>query len=205
MKKLTLNGLIDVNCYIINNKDKCYIIDPGSELNVIKEAVKDYEVLGILLTHGHVDHIGEIGEFNCPIYIHELDYRMLFDSYLSCFDFLDSKPKFDPNKLNIIKIKDNDIIKLNNDTIKVIHTPGHTLGSVCYLYNNTKLFSGDTLFYESVGRTDLPNASLSELKKSVVHLISSLSESIDVYPGHEENTTIKNEKKNNQFYLRYKK
>ena len=107
---------------------------------------------------------------------------------------------FDSNNLNIIEVNDNDIINLLDSEIKVIATPGHTDGSVCYLYKNI-LFSGDTLFSNSIGRTDFPTGSIKMMKESLAKL-SHLSNQIKVYPGHDLKTTIKDEKENNPYLKR---
>ena len=95
---------------------------------------------------------------------------------------------------------ENDVLNLIGFEFKVIHTPGHTRGSVCYLYKN-KLLSGDTLFKNSCGRTDFPTGSPSDMRKSLKRIVSEFSDMIDVYPGHEGKTKIKDEKKNNPYIL----
>lgn len=199
MKTLHLNGIIDVNCYIIEVEDGVYVIDPGSDREVLADALKDLKVKGVLLTHGHADHIGCLDLFNCPIYLHELEKPMLFDDSINCFKMLRCKPEFNPYKLDIRTIKDQEEI----DGIKIIHTPGHTRGSVSYLYKN-KLFSGDTLFKLSIGRTDLPTGSIKDMKLSIKKLME-LDDNIMVYPGHDEKTTIKMERQNNPYYLNWNK
>lgn len=203
MKCLTV-GEFMANCYIVDYNDSCCIIDPGAEFERIKAEVKDLKVLFILLTHGHLDHIDCVDKFDCPIYIHELDYDKLFEADLAGYDSFYSKRSYNPKKLNIIKVKDNDVIPFFNNEFKVIHTPGHTSGGVCYLYKD-KLFSGDTLFKESIGRTDLPTGNETIMHKTVVKLIDSLDDKIKVYPGHGEKTSIHDERVNNQFYKYYKK
>lgn len=203
MKKIILNGAITVNCYIINKNNKYFIIDPGSDINNIIANVPSYNPEFILLTHGHFDHIDEIGYFNCPIYIHKNDYILLENKILAGYGLANLEPKYDLSKLDIKFINNNDIIKFEGNDILVIHTPGHTVGSVCYLYED-KLFSGDTLFHLGIGRTDLPNSNNKLMKTSIVNLINNLNDNIKVYPGHDINTTIKNERKNNRFYINFK-
>ena len=228
IKKIVSNDIIDMNVYLIIDENKCFIVDPGGNYSEIEKTIKELnlEVLGILLTHAHVDHTYLIGKFNCPIYIHEKSissYLILMSSLiptpvaynisiinlsleptLSLYDSFGFDMPFNYLKLDIKKIKDNDIIKLNDKEIKVIHTPGHTKGSVCYLIDN-KLFSGDTLFKESCGRCDLPSGSEVDMAKSLIKLIDNLDEFIKVYPGHYETTTIKHEKEFNAPYKYYKK
>ena len=206
IKKIVSNDIIDMNVYLIIDENKCFIVDPGGNYSEIEKTIKELnlEVLGILLTHAHVDHTYLIGKFTCPIYIHEKEVEILKYSNLSLYDSFGFDMPFNYLKLDIKKIKDNDIIKLNDKEIKVIHTPGHTKGSVCYLIDN-KLFSGDTLFKESCGRCDLPSGSEVDMAKSLIKLIDNLDEFIKVYPGHDETTTIKHEKEFNAPYKYYKK
>jgi len=203
MKKIRLNGLIESNCYILDKQGECFIIDPGSDIESILEAIGDLKVKGILLTHGHFDHVDLIGSFIVPIYIHKNDDILLKRKELSLYNIFNLEPSYYYPNLEIIKIDDGDEIDFQNEKIKVIHTPGHTSGSVCFLYKN-KLFSGDTLFKNGIGRTDFPTSSEIEMKKSINKIINNLDENIVVYPGHDEKTTIKEEKGNNPYYLYYK-
>lgn len=199
MKKVVLMEYFDVNCYIVDYQDSCFVIDPGCCITTLKKEIGDLKVVGILLTHGHADHTDLIGEFNCPIYIHEADIELLKNPNISCHAFFGIKPKFDYKKLDIHPLRDGDVIPFFDREFKVIYTPGHTIGSVSYLYRD-KLFSGDTLFYHSIGRTDLPTGNPSLMKSSVNNLIDTLDDTISVYPGHDRNTTIKEERKNNPYY-----
>ena len=198
MKSLLLNGAIDVNCYLVETANGWYIIDPGSDIEQLKEETKNLNLKGILLTHGHADHIGCIGYFDLPIYLHRLEMPMITDNSINCFRMLNEKPAYDASKLKLIPIDDG----MNIDGFLVMHTPGHTRGSVSYLYKN-KLFSGDTLFKESIGRTDLPTGDLAAMKKSVLKIMN-LNDDINVYPGHGEKTNIKHERKANPYYQYWK-
>ncbi len=193
-----------VNCYILNYQGECFLIDPGEYNKLIEDEIKKYNYKGILLTHGHLDHIDAIDKYIGPIYIHANDYDNLFDLSLSGYKFFNLKKNFNSEKLNIIKIYDNDKIKLGDSFINVIHTPGHTKGSVCYLFKDM-LFTGDTLFKNSVGRTDLPGGNMNLLRKSVIKIIDNNKDYIKIYPGHDEFTNIKQEKNNNFYYLSFKK
>lgn len=199
MQTFLLNGIIPVNSYVFSTENNTYIVDPGSDKEQLLEIIKNNNIDGVLLTHGHADHIGLIGLFKCPIYIHEEDYEMIINDSINCYKLLGLKHEYDVDKLNIIKIKDEDII----DGIKVIHTPGHTKGSVSFLYKN-KLFSGDTIFKSSIGRTDLPTGDMKKMKESILKLME-LDDHINIYPGHDNKTTIKDEKKYNPYYLQWKK
>lgn len=206
IKRIVSNDIINMNCYLIIDENKCFIVDPGGNYSEIEKTIKelDLEVLGILLTHAHVDHTYLIGKFNVPIYMHEKEVEILKYSNLSLYDSFSLDMPFNYLKLDIKKLKNNDIIKLNEKEIKVLHTPGHTKGSVCYLIDN-KLFSGDTLFKESCGRCDLPSGSEIDMAKSLLYLIDNLDENVKVYPGHDDATTIKHEKEYNTMYRYYKK
>lgn len=206
IKKIVSNDIINMNCYLIIDENSCFIVDPGGNyIELEKEINKgNLNVLGILLTHAHVDHTYLIGKYNCPIYLHEKEVEILRYSNLSLYDSFSLDMPFSVKNLDIKKLKDNDEIMLNDKVIKVIHTPGHTKGSVCYLYDN-KLFSGDTLFKESCGRCDLPTGSETDMARSLIKLIDNLDDSVKVYPGHDEISTIGYEKIHNYQYLYYKK
>lgn len=194
-----ITGSFQTNSYIISNDNECVIVDPGLDFldaaNIIKNK---YEVKAILITHGHMDHIDGIRYFDVPVYIHELDKEFLFDSRLSLYCMFNQMSPYKKGDLNIITVKDNMEFELIGYKFKVIHTPGHTRGSVCYSYGN-KLLSGDTLFNLSAGRTDFPTGNPRDMRNSLNKIINTFNDNTDVYPGHESKTTIKNERKNNIF------
>ena len=194
-----VTGSFFTNSYVISNGEDCVIVDPGlgyeNAANMIKSK---YNVKAILITHGHMDHIDGIKYFDVPVYIHELDKEFLFDSRLSLYCMFNQPSPYKKGDLNIITVKDNDQFDLIGYTFKVMHTPGHTKGSVCYSYGN-KLLSGDTLFNMSAGRTDFPTGNPRDMRNSLNKIINNFSDNTDVYPGHENKTTIKNERKNNIF------
>ncbi|UCH12269.1 MAG: MBL fold metallo-hydrolase [Candidatus Omnitrophota bacterium] len=179
--KIVVGGL-QTNCYLLADaKSKlCAIIDPGGDSPLIKEHLKSKEITPsfIINTHGHPDHIMSNGEFDLPIYIHKDDAKALAGLH--------------PDKL----LNDGDKIQLENLTIDVIHTPGHTPGSICLLCDDL-LFSGDTLFASGVGRTDLPGGSENQLINSIKNKLFILNGGIKVYPGHGPETTIGKEKEGN--------
>ena len=198
IKKIVSDDIINMNTYLIIDENNAFIVDPGGNYQDLEKTINELNlnVLGILLTHAHVDHTFLIGKFNSPIYLHEKEVEILRFSNLSLYDSFGLDMPFN--------YKDLDIIKLNDKEIKVIHTPGHTKGSVCYLIDN-KLFSGDTLFKLSCGRCDLPSGSEIDMAKSLVKLIDNLDDGVKVYPGHDETTSIGYEKLNNFQYKYYKK
>jgi len=187
--------------YLICRFDTCFLIDPSHDLEGIKEAIGAKTLAGILLTHAHSDHIDLIGEFDVPIYMHLEDAHLLFEDAYNGYH--PQKHPYKRKMLDLKYIKHLEKIPFADQVIEVIHTPGHTKGSVCYLYDD-KLFTGDTLFKESVGRHDLYSGNLPELRKSILHLCS-LPAKVKIYPGHDQASTIRDELKKNPFYLKWHK
>ncbi|MCM1131303.1 MAG: MBL fold metallo-hydrolase [Roseburia sp.] len=194
-----VTGDFETNTYIISNLGKCVIVDPGLDFeNTATKIKEEYEVVAILLTHGHMDHIDGIRYFDVPIYIHELEIQFLEDPSLSLYRMFGTKIPFQKENLKIVPIKDGMELELIGYKFKVMHTPGHTQGSVVYSYKD-KLLSGDTLFRMSMGRTDFPTGDSLEMRDSLKKIIEEFPDSIDVYPGHDEKTTIAFERKNNPY------
>lgn len=206
MKKISLFGEIDVNCFFIEHNNKCYIVDPGYEKEKVIKYVRDnnLKVLGILLTHGHIDHIGAIDAFDVPVYLHEKEYEIIEDNYKNGFDFYGRQKPYSLNDINIIRMDDSFVLHLDDKRIEVIHTPGHTVGGVCYKIDND-LYTGDTLFEGTVGKWTFPTGNLEALKRTIVNLIDTQDEGIRIHPAHGESSTIGEEKRYNQFYLEWKK
>lgn len=194
--KAIVTGMYEENCYIlINEKTKsCAIVDPGDEAFKIEKVIEDLNVTPkfIILTHAHFDHVGAVkvlqDKYKIPFYMHENEEAYVKNDN-TVFGNLDKAEKF---------IKDGEIINLDNIEIKVIHTPGHTKGGVCYLADN-KLISGDTLFQGSVGRADFPGGDMNELIQSIKSQLLNIGDDVEVYPGHGPKTTIAFEKKMNPF------
>ncbi len=205
MNKLLLHGEIPVNCYFIEHNKQCYIVDPGYEKNKVVKYIEDndLEVLGILLTHGHIDHIGAIDSFNVPVYLHENEIEIIEDNYKNGFYFYNKDKPYILENINLVTITSDTTLSLGDKTIEVLHTPGHTVGCVCYKIDDD-LYSGDTLFKNAVGKWTFPTGNLMTLKKSIVHLIDTQDENIKVHPAHGESTTISAEKNNNPFYIKWK-
>ncbi len=196
-------GTFQVNCYILSMGDnrQAIIIDPGGQKNKIKEALDKHKLRPafIINTHGHIDHIGLDDEFAVPIYIHRAEVPMLGNSGLNLSDFLNVPYSV---KSPIKVLDDKSKIVLDEIELEVIHTPGHTKGGICLLLKkpvNNILFSGDTLFYESVGRTDFAGASATILMKSIKEKLLLLPDDTVIYPGHGRSSTIGHEKKYNPF------
>lgn len=187
--------------YLLCRFDTCYLIDPSHDLEAMYQALNGRTLAGILLTHAHHDHVHLIGNFEVPIYLHLDDAHLLFEDQYNGY-----APQTHPYKrknLDLRYISNHDRLPFADQFIEVIHTPGHTKGSVCFLYDS-KLFTGDTLFKGSVGRHDLYSGSLTELRKSVL-LLGALPGNIKIYPGHDESSTMRFEQKNNPFYVKWLK
>lgn len=193
IKTLTL-GQYETNCYILYSEasSDCIVIDPGYEPERVLEAVKalNKHLQAILLTHGHFDHVGGVREIfartDCDIYLCPADCAMPEQMTAGPLCYTCS-------------YQEGDVLSLAGLTLRVLQTPGHTPGSVCLLCDGN-LFSGDTLFAGSCGRTDLPGGSWNDLQTSLSRL-KALEGSFTVYPGHGEATTLDAEKRYNP-YLR---
>ena len=196
-------GPLQCNCTIIGNTETGlgYVIDPGGDADTILEAIRKMSltIKGIFHTHAHLDHFLASAEIKdataAPIYLHEAD-RFLWDTQeIQCQFFnIEYKPAPPPDH----KIEDEQDLELCSG--KCIHTPGHTLGSVSFYFENEKvLVAGDTLFLGSVGRTDLPGGDFNTLKQSIQKRLYSLDETTLVIPGHGPETTIGQEMTTNMF------
>ena len=193
-------GLIKTNCYLISTEMAAVVIDPGFDRPETLEFLKDNsdkERL-ILLTHAHFDHIGGAEALRektgVKIGIGELDADGLADTDINLSDMFHAN--IVPFKPDLV-FKNGDKITVGDIEFKVIGTPGHTEGGICYLTGDC-LFSGDTLFENSVGRTDFPGGDIKALKRSVKRLMT-LPADTKVYPGHGYSTTIAREKEYNMF------
>ncbi len=201
-----MTGDMFVNCYIIFNEDikKAVLIDPGGSAEKILHNIEKnrLKITHILLTHGHFDHIGALKELKdatgAKICIHALDAPMLTDPSKN-LSFITDLPVYAPPA--DILLNDGDIIKTGGMEITVIHTPGHSEGSVCYIIDGA-LFTGDTLFYMSVGRTDFPGCSFEKLSHSVNNILGKLDKDYTVYPGHGISSALNEEKSSNPFFER---
>lgn len=196
-------GPIENNNFLLVDEEskEAVLIDCTQPSDDIDLAIKKHgaKLKYILLTHGHFDHVLGINatraKYGCKALLHEDDRELLAN--VPNFSLKFGLPRAEAQTIDEY-ITENTPIKLGDKEIKVIHTPGHTKGGVCYLIDK-KLFSGDTLFLESVGRTDLPDGHFGHLKSSIKEKLFVLDDNIDVYTGHGPKTTIVHEKQYNQF------
>lgn len=198
--KITCNNIWMTNCYFLETEKTAIVIDPGYKRDSILTFLNDNEDKErlILLTHGHFDHIGGADylrrKTGVKIGIGALDVPALSDDVLNCA--VNFKRKLEPFTADF-EYLDGDVIKVGDIELKVISTPGHTVGGVSFLCGNN-LFSGDTLFKTSVGRTDFEGGNFEELEKSIKKLYTLPDETV-IYAGHGESSTIGFEKKYNPF------
>jgi glyoxylase-like metal-dependent hydrolase (beta-lactamase superfamily II) len=196
-------GVFEVNCYILasRNESEAIIIDPGADEHKIRRILNRYmlEPAFIINTHGHIDHIGCDDKFGVPVYVHRQELGLLRDPQLNLSNFL--MPSYNI-KAKIKTLEDKEIVELDQLQLEVIHTPGHTPGGICLLMKKPTdkiLFTGDTLFYQGIGRTDFPGANERELIKSIKDKLLKLNDDIVIYPGHGPSSTIGEEKRHNPF------
>ena len=178
-------GIVQTCCYILSKEDgqECIVIDPGAEANRIRKHVGDRKIAAILLTHGHFDHIGAVRELMEPdtkLVIHGLDAPMLGDPELNASAGLIGRKITAPEAT--VLVKEGDEPEFAGLTVKVLHTPGHTPGSVCYEIEG-ELFTGDTLFEYGWGRTDLPGGSEAQMEASLRRLMP-MVRTMPFHAGH---------------------
>lgn len=197
-------GICQTNCYFVyeEGKNRALVFDPADKGEYIYESLKEkgFQVKGILLTHGHFDHIwgtNKLRELSgAPIYAYEAEKVLCEDAVVNVSDQVGRPYTVIPDGY----LQDNEEITIAGMTCRLIATPGHTVGSCCYYFEEAGiLVAGDTLFQESVGRTDLATGSMSALVRSIKERLFVLPDETKVYPGHGEITTIGEEKKYNPF------
>ncbi len=202
---LTL-GPIAVNCYVVTDKDtgRIAVIDPGSFEPILDETLSEAgfdKIDYVLLTHGHYDHIGGVNQVvektggKAKVAIYKTEAPFLSDGNLNLSSRHFANP-YPPIRSDIL-LSDGDKIELGSSVFTVLHTPGHTSGSICFICENS-LFTGDTLFFNSVGRTDFPTSNFDHLMGSV-RRIAALQGDYIVFPGHNSASTLDYERKHNPF------
>lgn len=201
--KIIVVGALETNCYLVYCEDTraCAVVDPGAEPERIFPVIFEEGLTPIVLinTHGHIDHIGANKDikdhFGVPLYIHAGDNPILGKvQQLELSLFLGAKDSPPADHL----MTDGEEIRIGNGSLRVLHTPGHSPGSVSLLGDGF-LLSGDTLFMEGVGRTDLPGGSQKQLEQSIREKIMTLPDETVVLPGHGPHTTVGQERADNPF------
>ena len=193
-------GDFSTNTYLIAEGDSAVIVDPGDDYEIIQSRLNALKARAdyVLITHAHFDHIGAVGRFfngGAKVYISKADYDLLVksDFYVDLGFFGAKVERFDAELLS-----DGDTLKICSHNFSVVGTPGHTPGGVCYILDGKYIFSGDTLFYLSVGRTDFPHCSHADLMQSIKNLFA-LTGDFTVYPGHGKSTSLDFERKHNPY------
>lgn len=191
-------GPFMTNTYVLKQNNQVIIIDASGKIEKIKEIIADGNVLALLLTHGHFDHIKIADElkkqYNIPIYLHPFDFELATNRVLNSYGDISEVVHSEMKELN------EGCIQIGNFIFEVIHAPGHTEGCVM-LQIEDKLFSGDVLFKQSIGRTDLFSGNERKMKQSL-RMFRDMNPDLKIYPGHGEDTTIADELINNPF-LKY--
>jgi hydroxyacylglutathione hydrolase len=203
IEALTL-GPIQTNAYLLSNPEtgKGIIIDPGMNPGPLIKRIANLDIEAILLTHAHFDHIGGVEEIRklkkCPVYIHDLEADWLTNpkkNGSARWPDLGAPIIAEPAEY---ALDEGQVLEFLGIKLKVYHTPGHSPGSVSFLYDN-HLFGGDVLFRMSVGRTDLPGGDSNTLLDSIQGKLFELDDEVIVYPGHGPKTTIGYERDNNPY------
>lgn len=197
-------GMYQTNCYLVADEitKECAIIDPGTVSENLEKDIdsNDYAVKYIIFTHGHFDHIGGLEYYmlkyeKSTVLMHKEDVFCILEEYdIFNIDMVDKEKTVK----NITLHDESNVFSLGDKFLKIIHTPGHTKGGVC-IYTDGILFSGDTLFEHSIGRTDFICGDFNELKSSIKEKLYKLPDNTVVYPGHGDTTTILEEKIGNPY------
>lgn len=197
-------GMVGTNCYLLCNMDikECVLIDPADSQDEISRMIDESgcSLKGILLTHGHFDHIMAADairdKYGVKVYASCDEKNTLEQPHINLGEAYGLKLSVKADVWH----KDGEILKLAGFDIEALHTPGHTEGGSCYYIREIGvLFSGDTLFCGSVGRTDFPGGSMSEIVRSIKEKVMVLPDDTKVYPGHGEGTSVGYERENNPF------
>lgn len=200
-------GAYETNSYVLRRSETaadCLVIDTGLDIGGLIDFLEEQQLnpVAIVLTHGHADHIGGLAALrsrftDMKVYIHELDAEMLTEPLANLSAMAGAPFTTEPQDFSL---QGQSVIELAGMELLVLHTPGHTPGGIClYSEQDSVAFVGDTLFAESVGRTDFPGGSMSQLTSSIREKLFSLPDETEVYPGHGPATSIGHEKTHNPF------
>lgn len=198
--KIIPKGMLESNCYILGANGEAAVIDPGADVREISKVLEEQRLTlkYIILTHAHIDHILNVDELKeacgSQVVIHKEDAPLLANPILNGSLLFGSNKVFQNADL---ELKDLDTLMLGNSQFLFLHTPGHTPGGMCIRIDNS-LFTGDTLFRRSIGRTDLGAGNPQTLTKSLRRLIT-LEDTLQIYPGHGPSSTIAYEKHHNPY------
>lgn len=197
---LLLDGDIPVTCHVLVDGDACLILDPGYEKERIRHFVAHHglKVEGIVLTHGHIDHLCAADCFPVPVYLHAAEVPVFLDSALNGLDHFGAAWPYPPESLRLSPVEHDSIIRLGTSAIRVVHTPGHTVGSIC-LHTGTCLYTGDTLFAGTVGRWDFPTGDLLTLETSIRKICTDFPPETVIIPSHGPRSTLYTEVQRNPF------
>jgi hydroxyacylglutathione hydrolase len=200
-------GAFETNCYVLRSDEgagDCMVVDPGMGAGRLVEFLREHQLnpVAVVLTHGHIDHMAGVAalrdEFtDIKVYIHKLDAGMLAEPHTNLSAMTGEFVSIEPAEFSL---EEGEVIELAGVKLSVLHTPGHTPGGIC-LYSEDEgiVFTDDALFADSIGRTDFPNGSMSQLLKSIREKLFTLPDETKVYPGHGPVTTIAHEKAHNPF------
>lgn len=183
------------NCYIFGTDKEVIVIDPGDEGTKIENIINRYnlKVSAIILTHGHFDHMMAAhflkNRFKTKIVANINEKELLKTPRFNLSNYVGDEISIEAD----IYLNDGDFIDIDDYKLKVIHTPGHTIGSMCLLFDDKILFSGDTIFKDTYGRTDLPTGNDNSIIDSIKTKILTLNKDIIIYPGHGFSTTVRDE------------
>lgn len=202
MKQMSL-GPLGTNCYIVYDEGQALVVDPGGEANQVIAFLQQEQLSAqaILLTHAHFDHIGGVQalrtDLGLDVYLHQNEQDWLGNPDLNRSGSFGSEVVTDPAE-HMLKPGE---LKIGPFQFEIIHTPGHSPGSVSFVFAEEGfVISGDVLFQQGIGRTDLPGGDIDQLETSIRNQLYALNDSLTVYPGHGPETTIKAEKRNNPFF-----
>ena len=199
----TVLSRVGTNCYFVYNEDnRVVVFDPGDDGAGIYDKLTErgFMVSGIVLTHGHFDHILGVKALRersgAKVYAPAAEEQLLKDPLMNCTEDIGRPCTVKAD----VYLKDGELVDIDGIRFQVILTPGHTAGSACFYFQDEKiLIAGDTLFQGSVGRTDLPTGNMGDLMQSIRQKLMTLPEDVKVYPGHGDETTIGDEKKYNPY------